>query len=150
MNIGSLLVTRSGRRRLGFMLVVLAGVLVGVATWLRGGGGGPGTRLIDVVALLSLVAGAVIATRADEPALTAGVPAARRRALLALAGGLFLLLLGCILLQAADEASRLVRALLAGAAVAGSGALLVGLLSLGWVYGGSYAADRIERMDDER
>jgi hypothetical protein len=145
-----------GLRRLGLTLVLAGAVCAGLATWLRdhlapGTGRHNATYLLDVAGWVLAVAGAVIEARIGDLLLTADQPAARRRAVLFAVAGLGAALTACVTipLRSAGASATLLRAALAAILVGGIGVGLGGLATLGWFYGGRYAARRIERMGED-
>ncbi len=144
------------RRRLSLTLIGVAATVAGAggtirATALDGSGRDSATYLLDVVAWLVMLTAAANEAFAANPFFQIDPRAARRRAILLASVGLFASLLGCYLASWVFEDSS--PAILPGVAnavlVSGMGALLAGLLSLGWSYGGNYAARRIEKLSEE-
>jgi hypothetical protein len=143
-------------RRLGLALVAGGAVLAAVAAVLRGQGrpGTPGhsaTYLLDVAAWFLAVAGAVVEARVGDRLLAVGQRGARQRAVLFSVGGLGAMLCACVTISlgSSGASGTPLRAALAAVMVGGLGVGLGGLATLGWFYGGRYAADRIQRMGED-
>ncbi len=143
-------------RRLGLALILLGALLAGLASWLRdrlaaGDAGHGATYLLDVAGWFLAVTGAVLEAKVGDLLLTAGHPAARRRAVLFAVAGLGAALVACatIPLRSSGASASPLRAALAAVLVGGFGVGLGGLATLGWFYGGSYAERRIERMGED-
>jgi drug/metabolite transporter (DMT)-like permease len=137
-------------RRLGLGLVVAGAVLAGLSRGIRADRGtdqANWTYVLDVVAVLLAVAGAIFEARTADLLFNFAPRAARRHAFLRLVGGVLVGLLACVLLSFVDQ--PVVHSLAAGVILLGVGIGAGGLFSLVWYYGGGYAADRIQERSKE-
>jgi drug/metabolite transporter (DMT)-like permease len=155
--------SRRRRRRLGprqlnwlaITLILLSGLLAGFVGFTRGGDASStslGTAaFLRFVALLLLVAGTILSVRSVDILILFDEGDARRRALIQLLIGLVGSLLSCVLLATdrGTEASRILTGVGQGILFAGVGLFLAGLVGSLWAYGASYAANRIEKLNEE-
>jgi hypothetical protein len=144
------------QRRLSLTLIGTGALFAGVGAVIRASTPDGSTRhsashLFDAAAWLIVVIAAVIETISASLLFQIEPRGARRRGVLLAALGVLAALLGCYLASSTfDDDSP---AVLSGAAnvvlVGGIGAGLAGVMSLGWQYGGAYAARRIEKLGED-
>jgi hypothetical protein len=143
------------KRWIALAIIVAGGLFAAAGAVVRATAAGSDAQsssyLLDVAGWLTVVAGAVLEARAAQLFLQAFPRSAKRRAISFTTFGLPAALIGCVLASTVADSDA--PALVAGAAMfvllAGAGIGLAGLFSLGWFYGGDYAASRIERMGDD-
>jgi hypothetical protein len=132
-------------------LILAGALLAGLGDGLReaaGTGEANWTFVLDMVGLLLALAGAVFEVRSADIMFGFAPAETRRRALIRVIAAILTILVMCVALGAIDQP------VLRGAAGAllmfGIGFGLGGLFSLAWIYGGGYAADRIQdRANDD-
>jgi hypothetical protein len=131
--------------------ILTGAVLAGLADGVReaaGTGEANWTFFLDVVGLLLVFGGSVLEARSADFFFTFAPAQTRRRALILLITGLVAFLFACVLLSELDQPflRGAAGALLMGGIGIGAG----GLFSLVWIYGGNYAAERIQdRANDD-
>ena len=138
-------------RRLSLALVVAGAVIAGLGDGLReaaGTGEANWTFVLDVVGLVLAISGAVLEARSADILFAFAPTETRRRALIRLITGVLTMLITCVSLGAIDQ--PVLRGLVGAFLMFGAGFGLAGLFSLAWIYGGGYAADRIQdRANDD-
>lgn len=139
------------QRRLAVGVIAIGGALAGLGAWLRAGDGSNSSFYLDVAGWFTVVAGAVLEAKSAQLFLAASPRAARRRAAAYTAFGVIAALTGCAVASAVvdGDSPPFVSAIAMFGLVGGIGLGLAGLLSLGWYYGGDYAAGRVEKLSDE-
>ncbi len=138
-------------RRLGYGALGLGAALGASGTLLRDTGDDTSwTYLLDAVAWLLAVAGAVAEARASAIFSAFQPEPARRRSTLLLCLGILAALGGCVLLSSLgrDDVAVAIRTGAAGTLIGGIGTGLGGGLSLAVTVGARYAADRLANLDD--
>ena len=137
-------------RRISLGLILSGALLVGLGDGIReaaGTGEANWTFFLDVVGLLLALAGGVLEARSADLMFTFSPAETRGRALIRLIAAIPAVLVTCVSLGAIDQP------VLRGAAGAilmfGIGFGAGGLFSLAWIYGGAYAADRIQQRSDD-
>ena len=142
-------------QRLAVLFVVLAGLLGGLGGFLTAQPDPSLSRaegsLIRIAAFAMAIAGALLLLRVVDILLLFDEAAARRRSLMALIIGLVAQLLGCLALSLHDNGSpsRFAAGLTEWLLLTGIGAALGGFISVLWVFGGTKAGEKMERMNDE-
>jgi hypothetical protein len=143
------------KRRIALGIIVSGGLFAAAGAVIRATEAGSDARgasyLFDVAGWLTVVAGAVLEARTAQLFLQAFPRAAKRRAISFATFGVLAALIGFVIASTVAD-SRAPAAAVAAAMfvlVAGAGTGLAGLFSLGWFYGGDYAAGRIEKMGDD-
>lgn len=141
----------AAQRRLAAAVLLLGGVLAALGAALRSANYGSATYYLDVLGWLTAVAGAGLEAKSAQLFLAAVPRPARRRAVAFAALGPIAALAGCVISSAVvdQRTPAVVAGIAMGGLVGGAGFGLAGLLSLGWYYGGDYAAGRIEKLSDE-
>ena len=142
-------------RRVAIGLVLTAALVAAVAIVARDRAAADRARatfLLDTAAWLLAAFGAAAEARVNAIVFPARPGMIRRRALILAVGGTLGLLGGCVVLSFGRNGldAAVPRAIAAAALVAGLGGSLGGVLTLAWVYGGAYAADRIAEFDEDR
>jgi hypothetical protein len=138
-------------RRMSLGLILTGAVLAGSADGVReaaGTGEANWTFFLDVMGLLLVLGGSALEARSADLLFTFAPAQTRRRALILLITGLVAFLFACVLLSKLDQPifRGAAGALLMGGIGIGAG----GLFSLVWIYGGNYAAERIQdRANDD-
>ena len=143
------------QQRLTYALVGLSAITGGAATAFRQALDAADDRwtvtfLLDLLAVALAVVSAIVAARASS--ILAAFPggATRRAAALQAVGGMALFLGGCVLVPASPDISRSWGAApLAALLYGGLALLLSGLGRLAVLAGGSYLAERIDRLSQE-
>lgn len=128
--------------------------MAGLGTLLRGlidGRNDQWTFLFDTCGLIVASVGAVLDFRASARLGDIELPHGRRRAVLQLTLGLLATLGGCYVLGwVLDDGKPLILStLLSALMTAGIGALLAGMLYIGWFGGGDHLERRIQQRADE-
>ena len=138
-------------RRLGYGALGLGAALASTGTLVRDtSDSNAWTYLLDALAWLLAVAGAVAEARVSAILSAFQPEPARRRATILLCFGILAALGACVLLSTLDQDGVAV-AIRTGAAallIGGIGAGLGGGLSLALTAGARYAADRLANLDD--
>ena len=139
------------QRRFAVGLIAFGGALAGLGAALRADGGSPSSYFLDVLGWFVVVAGAVLEAKTAQLFLAAFPRPARRRAIAFAVVGVIAALAGCVVASAVvdRDSPALLSAVAMFGLVAGIGLGLAGLFSLGWYFGGDYAAGRIEKLSEE-
>lgn len=138
-------------RRLEYGALGLGATLGVAGTLLRDtGDGNSWTFLLDTLAWLLAVAGAIAETRVSTIFSAFQPESMRRRATILFCVGILASLGACVLLSTLDQdgGAVAIRAAAAALLIGGIGAGLGGVLSVGVTVGARYAADRLANLDD--
>jgi hypothetical protein len=126
-------------------LILTGAVLAGLADGVREAadtGEANWTFFLDVVGLLLVLGGSVLEARSADLLFTFASAQTRRRALILLITGLVEFVIACVLLSKLDQ--PILRGAAGALLMGGIGIGAGGLFSLVWIYGGNYAAERIQ------
>lgn len=145
-----------GARSNAAPLLLLAMLMAGSAAALRsiltpGSRAHSATYLLDALSLVVAVAAAGLEVKASAFQFELAPRSARRRAIALALAGTATAMVSCVGAVWSSEQGTPVftEVPFYAALIGGFGAGLAGLASLGWWYGGAYAARRIEAMGDE-
>ncbi len=146
----------AGRQRRSLLLIAIAALLAGVGALIRAIES-PGSAshslgyLFDAVGWVLALIAAVAEARIADLFFQFSERKARRRALVLTLVGLTGAIAGCFVASAVveRESVAIVTAVANAVMVGGVAAGLAGLFSLGWFYGGNYAAKRVEKLSEE-
>jgi hypothetical protein len=140
-----------GLRRASLGLIVIGAVIAGVSDGVRAAadsGEANWTYALDVIGILLAVAGGVLEAQSADMMSAFAPDETRRRALVRVIAAIPATLIVCVSLGALDQ--PVVRGAAGALLVLNLGFGLGGLFTLAWIYGGSYAANRIQdRVDDD-
>jgi hypothetical protein len=137
-------------RRTGLALVVGGALLAGLGDGVReaaGTGEANWTFFLDVVGLLLALAGGVLEARSADLMFTFAPAETRGRALIRLIAAIPTVLVTCVSLGAIEQ--PVFRGAAGAILMLGIGFGAGGLFSMAWIYGGGYAADRIQRRSED-
>jgi len=150
------LASPGGRQRLSLLLIAVSALLAGAGAFVRATES-PGSSthssgyFFDVAGWLLACAAAIVEARVSDIFFQFSERKQKRRALSLTLVGILCALIGCYFasLLVGRDSPTVLAALANAAMVGGVGAGLAGIFSLGWFYGGNYAAKRVEKLSEE-
>src|SRR5215218_2369718 len=137
-------------RRISLGLIVAGASIVGLGDGVReaaGTGEANWTFFFDVVGLLLALGGAVLEARSADFFFGFAPAPTRRRALIRLIAAIPAIFVPLASIGAIDQ--PVLRGLAGAVVMLGIGFGAGGLFSLAWIYGGGYAADRIQQRNED-